>query len=420
MTSTLLDLMLQIGTVALLLVGSAYFSAAEMALISVNRIRLRQRARSGEPRTRRAVRLLDRREPLLTVFLIGQSGFNVLAAAITTGLLDRLFTHAWIAPLLTTSGLTVVIVVCAEIVPKVIGKEQAGRILVRDGRLLDLLHHLLLPVTGLLQIYVRALLSVVGRGRRGALITREDLKALVRETESRDEIGRREKRMLASIFDFRETVAREIMIPMNRLVVLEKGSPCELWRAQVKRHGYTRIPVYEKQRDRVIGILNIFDLLYDPEPKETVDDYVRPAQIVPDSKRIDHLLLELQKARNPMAVIVDEFGACQGVVTVEDIVEEIVGELADEHERQYRKIRRLAPSVYIIDCLTDIDDVNQELGLALPKGRYDTIGGLVLKRAGRIPRVGERFSIHGARFEVLDAYPYGIRTVKLTLPEDPR
>jgi CBS domain containing-hemolysin-like protein len=409
----------QIALVLLALTGSAFFSASEMALISSNRIRVRQRAKAGDPFARRAARLLKRREQLLVMFLVGQGALNVLAAAITTGLVDRWLGYGWVAPLISTAGLTLVVIVAAEIVPKVIGKNEAERLIMARARVLEFFHYLLLPLTGVIHLYIQTLLRLVGRGRR-PFVTREELKVLVREAESKDERGRREKRMLESILGFRETVAREVMVPMNRIIALEQGTTCELWRAMVRRHGYTRLPIYEKRIDRVTGVLNIFDLLYDPQPKENVDEYVRPVLIVPDSKRIDHLLVEMQKTRNPLVVVVDEFGSCMGIVTVEDIVEEIVGEMEDEHEVGYRKIRRLAPRVFIVDGLTDIDDLNQELGLDLPKGRYDTAGGLILKRAGRIPRVGESFTLHGIRFEVLDSYPYGVRTLKVSLPEETR
>jgi CBS domain containing-hemolysin-like protein len=299
----------------------------------------------------------------------------------------------------------------------VIARKRAAALLLRDAKLLDLLHHLFLPLTGLIHVYVHGLLRLAGRDRRDPLFTREELRVLVREAASDDEAARREQRMLDSILDFRETVAREVMIPMSRIVALEQGAGCDAWRAAVRQHGYTRLPVYEEQRDRVVGLLNIFDLLYDPQPRPTIAAYVRPIPIVPDSKRIDHLLVELQKARTPMAVVVDEFGSCEGIVTVEDIAEEIVGEMADEHEPAPRAIRRLAPQVFIVDGMLDIDDLNQELRVRLPKGRYDTVGGLVLKRAGRIPRAGETFTIHGVVFEVLAAHRYGVRTLKVTLPK---
>lgn len=417
---TVLQTLLQVLLVLLALGGSAFFSASEMALISANRIRVRQRAKVGYAAARRARRILERREHFLIMFLIGQAGLNVMSAAVTTGLVGQWVSPEWVGALISILGITLVVVVFAEIVPKVIGKREAEQLLMRYARALEFFHYLLLPLSQTLHLYMRLLLRFAGRERSSPFVTREELKVLVREAEIRGESDHREKRMLESILDFRETVAREVMIPMSRVITLRKGTTCDVWRAMVRRHGYTRIPVYEKRIDRVVGVVNIFDLLYDAHPKETVDNYIREAPIVPDSKRIDHLLVELQKTRNPMAVVVDEFGSCGGVVTVEDIVEEIVGEMADEHERSFRKIRRLAPGIFIAEGLTDIDDLNQDLELQLPKGRYDTVGGLVLSRAGRIPRVGERFSLHNVTFEVLDADTYGVKMVKVTLPKEDR
>jgi CBS domain containing-hemolysin-like protein len=410
--------LLQIGLVLLALCGSAFFSASEMALISANRIRVRHRAKAGHAGARRVRRLLQRREQVLIMFLVGQAGMNVLSAAITTGLMDHWLGHGWAAPLLATVVVALVVIVAGEIVPKVIGKREAEQLLMRQAGVLEFFHYLLLPVTQGLYAYMRLLLRLLGRTRSSPFVTREELKVLVSEAEVRDGAGHREKRMLESILDFRETVVREIMIPMKQVIALEQGTTCDVWRARVRQHGYTRIPIREKRVDRVIGMVNIFDLLYDPEPKETVDDYLREVSIVPDTKRIDHLLVELQKTRSPMAVVVDEFAACRGIVTVEDIVEEVMGEMADEHERSFRKIRRLATGVFIAEGLTDIDDLNQELDLQLPTGRVDTVGGLVLSRAGRIPRVGERFNLHNVTFEVLDADAYGVQVVKITLPKE--
>lgn len=410
---------LQLGGQLLLMLGalvvSYSLSQAEMALLSANRIRVRQRAKSGDPAARRARRLLQRREQLLVFFLIGQSASNVLLAAIATGLLDRWLGRGWLAPVVATAGITLIVVVGAEIVPKVLGKRDAERFIMSRSRLLELLDHLWLPVTGLIHIYIRGLLRLVGRERR-PYVTREELKLLVRAADDHEETHRREKRMLASILDFRDTVAREVMIPLNRVIALPQGASCDQWRALVRRHGYTRMPLYAERPDRIVGLLNIFDLLYDPQPSALVDGYLRAAPIVPESKRVDHLLVELQKARNPMAIVVDEFGQCRGVVTVEDIVEEVVGEMEDEHEADRPKIRRLAPRTAIIDALIDIDDLNAELELGIPKGRYDTAAGLILKRAGRVPRVGESFALHGVTFEVLEADAYAVRLLKISLP----
>lgn len=408
-----------LGEVAVLLgalAGLFFFSGWEMAFISSNRIRVRQRAKAGDAAAQRANRLLQRREQLLIMFLIVETAFNVLAAVVATGLVHR-WLRGWLAPLVSTACVTLLVVVGAEMTPKAIGQRRAERMLIARAWLLDFLHHLLLPLTGFIHIYIHGLLRLMGRERE-PFVTREELKLLVRAAESRDEAHRHEKHMLESILEFRETVAREIMIPLGRLVTLPRSTPVSEWIETVRQHGYTRIPVYADREDRIIGIANIFDLLYDERPQPTIDHYLRTVPIVPDSKRVDQLLVELQKARNPMAVIVDEFGSCRGIVTVEDMVEEIVGELEDEHESRQRKIHAISPRVYVVDALADVDDINQELGVNLPKGRYDTIGGLVLKRAGRIPRVGESFALHGITLEVLDAGPYGVRTLKLVLPAE--
>ncbi|MBM3316923.1 MAG: HlyC/CorC family transporter [Candidatus Eisenbacteria bacterium] len=409
-------LLLPLALIGLLLGISAYFSAAEMALLSANQIRLRHRAQEGDAGARRALRLLGHRDQVLTLCFTGAAAANVLAAAIATIAVDRLMRAPWMAPLVVTLGLTAVVVVAAEILPKVVARKRATAMLARDSRLLDFLHHLAMPLTGLIQLYVRALRRLSGRRHRAGTLTRDELRLLVREAVGDSEEARSERRMLSSLLDFRDTVAREVMIPMNRIVALERGASTDAWRATVRAHGYTRLPVYEDQRDRVVGLVNAFDLLYDPQRGGTVDAYMRPIPIVPDSKRIDHLLVELQKTRSPMAVVVDEFGSCEGIVTVEDIAEEIVGEMADEHERPPRTLRRVGPDSFILDGLMDVDDADQELGLQLPRGRYDTIGGMILKRAGRVPRIGERFTIAGAAFEVLEATPYGVLAVKVTLP----
>jgi CBS domain containing-hemolysin-like protein len=414
LTSWIVQLSLLIGA----LVGVFFLSAWEMAFLTANRIHVRQRAKAGEPAARRAFRLLQRGEQLLTMFLIGQNVCSVLAAVVATRLMHQ-WLVGWKAALVATVGLTVLIVVVTEMTPKAIGQRRGEGMLLARSWLLDALHHLFMPLTGLIHYYIRVLLRLMGR-ERAPFVTREDLKLLVRFAESRDEAHRLEKHMLESILEFRETVAREIMIPLGRAVTLPRGTPVAAWLAAVQRHGHTRIPVYEGREDRIVGLANIFDLLYDEQPKPTIDDYLRPVPIVPDSKLIDQLLVELQKTRNPMAVIVDEFGSCRGIVTVEDMVEEIVGELEDEHEPRERKIYKIASRVFVVDALTDVDDINQELDVNLPKGRYDTIGGLVLKRAGRIPRVGESFTLHGLSVEVLEAGPYGVRTLRLTLPDEPR
>jgi putative hemolysin len=401
------------------LLATAYLSAVEIALISADRLKLRQEAKDGNAGARLALDLLADKERMLATTLVGCTLANLLTAALATSIFQALLPHwaDWKVSLLTTGLVTLVILIAAEIVPKVYARPRADRFLTSMARPILATEQLFLPATALVRAYLSIWMRLLRRAPRSPLVTREDLKYLVHDIKGETGPGRKERKMLRSILDFGETTVREVMVPMTEVVSLERRAGTDLLRALIKRHGFTRLPVYERRVDRVVGLVNVYDLLFDPDPKEAIEPYIRPAILVPETKRIDRLLLELQRARAAMAVVVSEFGSCVGIITVEDIVEEIVGELAGEQDIGVRKIRPVGPGTYVVDALTDIDDINEDLGLELPKGRYDTVGGLVLKRFGRIPLEGEWFEIQGVRLEVMDVHPFGIRAVKLVLPQ---
>ena len=358
---------------------------------------------------------------MLATTLVGINLSNITAASVATGGLQRLLEdhwRPWQISLLTTGGVTLVLLLVSEITPKSYAKQRADRFLITAARPVLATEQLLLPVAALVRGYLALLLRLLGRTPRRPMITRDELKILVHDVKSETGPSRKEKKMLRSALDFRETTAREVMLPMSEVVSIEREGSADLLRTLVRRYGFTRLPVYERRVDRVIGLVNVFDLLFDPQPDEEIARYIREPVLVPETKRIDRLMAQMQRERQTMAVVVSEFGSCIGIVTMEDIVEEIVGELSEEHEVGTRKIRQLSPRSWVIDALTDIDDVNEELGLELPKGKFDTINGLVLRRLGHIPAEGESFVLGGVEIEVVDAHRYGVRSVKLTLRDE--
>lgn len=414
---------LEAGIFLLAVLASAWFSAVEIALVSASPVRLRQEAKGIRVATGLAVGLLEDRERALATTLVGINLSNLTAAAVATELLASLLLGRfapWQVSVLTTGAVTLVLLVFAEIVPKVYGKQRAEHLLAAAARPVVATEQLLLPLSALVRGWLNLMMRILRRTPRQPLVTRDDLKLLMHEVPGETGPGRKERKMLRSALDFAETCAREVMVPLPETVAIERDSSSDLWRALVRRYGYTRLPVYDRRIDKVIGLVNIFDLLFDPEPAGEIGKYIREAPLVPETKRIDRLLTELQRDRQTMAVVVSEYGSCVGVVTLEDIVEEIFGELAEEHEVSARKLRRVAPRTWMVDAQTDIDDVNEDLGLQLPKGRYDTVNGFILRRLGRIPREGESFEYHGIEFRVVDAHRYGVRTVMLVLPEGER
>jgi putative hemolysin len=233
---------------------------------------------------------------------------------------------------------------------------------------------------------------------------------LVRESSGRLPAG--ETRMLEAVFDFGHTSAREVMVPLPDVLALpETASPDEL-REIVRMRGFTRVPIFRDRADHLVGVVNVFDVLYDPKPKPGLSHYARPFHLVPDTQKIHRILLDLQGRREGMALVVNEFGGCVGIITLSDIVEEIMGELADEHEDSEPAIEALGDG-YLLDASLDVDDLNEALGLDVQKDQFDTVAGLLLKRLGRIPKVGEHVQIGNLDFEVLATHQYGIRRLKL-------
>ena len=307
------------------------------------------------------------------------------------------------------------VLIFGQVLPKSVARLHAESILMAISRPLFALDLLLLPVTAGAGLFVRLVLRAVRRGRQAPLLTREEIRILVRDVRVETGPLRQEKRMLQSILDFSHTTAREVMVPMPLVVAIERTDSIDMLRALVRRRGVTRVPIYDRRVDRIVGVVQVFDALLAPEGVETVQETMRPITLVPETKRIDRLMVEMQRRGESMVVVVNEFGSCTGIVTMEDIVEEIVGEMADDHEVGVKRIRSMGEGVYMIDALTDIDDLNEELALDLPKLRYDTLGGLVMRRLGRIPQEGDRFDQSGIGFEVVEVYPYGVKTVKLTV-----
>lgn len=397
------------------LVGVAAFEGTEIALLAADRLRLRVLAKGKKSGAELSLDLLQRRDQILVTLLVCSTLFSTAAAALAMTLIEDWIGTTAGATVLATVGVTIIVLIFGQVVPKSIARSRAESILTGAARPLFGLDLLLLPLTAAASVIVHLILRLLRGDRTGRPITRQDLKVLVRDVRGDTGPLRQEKRMLQSILDFGHTTAREVMVAIPAVVSLDKEASVDMLKALVRRRGYTRIPVFDQRVDRIVGIVQVFDVLLDPERGETVEAYARPVTLVPETKRIDRLMVEMQRRGESMVIVVNEFGSCVGIVTMEDIVEEIMGEMADEHEVGVKRIRSLGEGTYIVDALTDIDDLNDDLGLELPKLRYDTLGGLVMRRLGRIPHEGDRFEVGAVSFEVIEAHPFGVKTVKLTI-----
>jgi CBS domain containing-hemolysin-like protein len=390
-----------------------FFSAAEMAFIAANRVRLRHLAEEGHRTAVHYLQAFRRPERPLSTAMMGVTIAHVVASsAATFALLPSLGASA---PLLVTLVLTPVMLVFGEIIPKAVAREWATPLVLRLYRVLTWASGALAPFVVFSHTVVGWLLRAFG-ARQADLrqfVSREELKALLAMERGEADVTTQEAEMIDKIFDLGDTSVREVMVPLVEVVMLpDTATPREAIDLIAQR-GYSRIPIYSERETNVVGVIMAMDLLRSGADMPRLDDLMRQPYYVPETKRIDDLLREMQRGRIHLAVVVDEYGGSTGIVTLEDILEEIVGEIRDEHDRAPASVQRLPDGSYWVAARTNIDELNEALDWSLPKQDYETVAGLVLATLGRIPRTGEEFQVRGYTITVLEADARRVGAVKI-------
>ena len=395
---------------------NGYFAAAEIALISARRAALKQRAQQGSKGAATAITLTEDPTRLLATIQIGITLVGFLASASAAVSLSKPLERwlavtggGWLAPVsgalaifLVTLMVSYVSLVLGELVPKRIGLHGAERVAVAVSGPIAFVSRVASPAVWLLTrsttLVVRAFGLKSDAGRPG--VSEEEIKLLVTEQGS---LLDEEKRMIHEIFELGDTVAREIMVPRVDMVLVSDGATVSEAAAVMRTTGFSRLPVFRDDRDRIVGVTHLKDLV---EPlsqglgEDSVVDHMREPVFVPETKGILPLLSEMQRMRIQVVVVVDEYGGTAGLVTTEDIVEEVVGEIADEFDRDQRYISTLGEGSWVVDGRLPIEDA-QSLGLPVAESdEYETVAGWVLSELGHIPATGERLTREGYEFRV--------------------
>ena len=395
------------------LIATMFFSAAEMAFIAANRLRLRHLAEEGHRIAAEYLQAFRNPARVLSTAMMGVTVAHIVASsAVTFALLPR---FGGAAALVATAVLTPVMLVFGEIIPKAVAREWATRLILTLYRPLVWTSVLLAPFVAVSQTAVGLMLRVVGGQQEDVrhFVSREELKNLLQMEPGEADVTTQEAEMIDNIFDLGETTVREVMVPLVDVVmVLETAKPMEAVML-VQQRGFSRLPVFAGRETAIGGVVTAMDLLRRGANATSVREIMRQPLYVPESKRIDDLLREMQKGRVHLAVVVDEYGGATGIVTLEDIVEQIVGEIEDEHDRTPASVERLRDGSYWVAARTNIDELNEALDWTLPKRDYETIAGLVLSTLGRIPRTGEEFTVPGYTITVLEADNRRVIAVKI-------
>ena len=406
--------MIYLWIIGLALLVTALFSAAEMSFIAANRVRLRHLAEGGN---RTAVRYLEafrNPERLLSTAMMGVTIAHITASSVATWAL--LPVVGGTAAILVTASLTPIMLVFGEVIPKAVARERATALILWLFPVIETLGRILTPLTWGANALVGWALTLVGRERTSTrqFVSREELKLLLQMEPEEADVTVSEAEMIDKIFDLGETAVREVMVPLVDVAALpESASRADAVRL-IQERGFSRLPVFTDKVFNIVGVVTAMDLLRRGSEAADVRELMRPATYVPETKHIDDLLREMQKNRVQLAVVVDEYGGAVGIVTVEDIVEEVVGEIRDEHDRTPDTVERLADGSYRVAGRARLQELNDALDLELPEGDFETVAGLVLATLHRIPLVGEVFRVRGYSVTVLEADKRRVLAVRIT------
>ena len=381
---------IQLVIVIILLSASAFFSSAETALMTSNKLKMRNLAENGDKRAAKVLKVTENTDKMLSAILIGNNIVNLTASSISTALTLKIFGSKLVG--IATGILTFLILVFGEITPKNVASKNAENMALAYIGVISFLVTLLTPVIFIVNTVAKFVISIFNKNcDDNNAVTEEELRAMVEYSHEEGVIENEEKKMIVNVVDFGDTVAGDIMVPRVDMVMVDEKSSYEEILQVFREERYTRIPVYEETPDNVIGILNVKDfLLIEDKENFVMKELLREPLYTYEYKKTSALMMDMRKTGANIVIVLDEYGITAGLITLEDMLEEIVGEIRDEFDADEDEgITKVSDLEYLIDGSTNLDDINDRIGLSLSSEEYESIGGLIMEKLGRLPVEGE-------------------------------
>lgn len=401
---------------------SAFFSSAETAYMSVSHIRIKTLAEEEGNRQAKIVqKLLEKNDKLLTTILVGNNLVNIGASSLTTSFVISVFGNEGIGVALATGFVTLMILIFGEITPKTLATKNAEKLALQFASFIRFLVIIFTPIDVILSAVTHLLLKIFGgEGNQGPTVTQEDLKTIVNVSHEEGVLEDEEKDMLHNVFEFSDTEVKEIMTPRIHVADIDDDISYQDLIQFLKECQFSRVPVHRADdTDDIIGVLNIKDLvLAQVDPNHfNVTKIMRSPLFVYEFNQVSDAFETMRAGHTTLAIVLDEYGVMSGIVTFEDIVEEIVGEIDDEYDQEDRDIIELPNHEYLLDGSMDIDDVNDECGTDFESEDFESIGGLVLGAVGGSPKLHEQVVINHCIFTIEKIDKNRIAQLKLTIPK---
>jgi magnesium and cobalt exporter, CNNM family len=420
-----MDILIPAGAILALLVVSAFFSGSETSLTAASLPRMHTLEQQGDRRAALVNKLWRQKERLIGAILLGNNLVNIMASALATGVLINFYGDAGVA--YATVAMTLLILIFAEVLPKTYALRHADRIALRVAPVMGPLVRLLFPITHAIHVVVRVTLKVFGvemSDRLEVAHTEEELRGAIDLHAGESEEVRHERAMLRSILDLADVAVADILTHRKRVVSIDAGLPPAQLLEEVLQSPHTRLPLWQDGPDNIVGVLHVKALLRAVHALATLDELdvltiASPPWFIPESTDLLSQLQAFRTRHEHFAIVVDEYGEVLGIVTLEDILEEIVGEIADEHDVEIEGVQMQKDGSLLVDGGVTIRDLNRQFEWRLPDEEAATVAGLVLHEARRIPDVGQAFVFHNFRFEIVGRQRNQITSIRMRpLTED--
>lgn len=415
----------QLVILILLIVLSAFFSSAETAFSSTNRIKMRTLAEEENKTAALVLKILDSYSKLLSAILIGNNVVNLSASSLATtiaiALSEPLGIQASLMTGLATGILTVVVLLSGEIVPKTWANLYADKIVLVYAPIISFLMAILTPVIFIVDKISTAILKLfrIDPNKKNSTMTENELRSYVDVSHEDGVIEEEEREMIYNVFDFGDSLAKDIMIPRIDMVSVEDTATYKEIMELFRENMYTRLPVYHDSTDNIIGIINVKDFLFVKDTEKfAIKDILRDAYYTYEYKKTSDLMMEMRKSSSNIALVLNEYGSTEGMITLEDLLEEIVGEIRDEYdEDEETLIQDLGDNTYVVPGGMKLDDINNSIDTRFSSEDYDSIGGLIIEKLDKLPEEGETVELEdGTKLTVKTVNQNRIEEVTMVLP----
>lgn len=407
----------QIISLVILIALSSFFSMSETALMSLSKIRLKHMVEAGVPGAELVEKLAKDPNRLLGTILIGNNVVNIGASAMATVLATNIFGNSGVG--IATGIITILVLIFGEITPKSIAKQKSEAVALRVARPIEILVVIFKPLvyifTAISSMFIRILGGDPNEAR--SFITYEELKTMVGVSEQEGVLENDEKEMIFNVFEFADLQVKDVMVQRVDIISVDKEVSYDAVMDVIKNEQFSRIPVYNQTIDNIIGVLNIKDLatIENLRADFNISKYIREPFYTFEFKKIVELLKEMKKTRNHIAIVLDEYGGTVGLVTIEDLIEEIVGEIEDEYDEEKNPVEFIKENEYVVEGSLRLHDISDLIGINIDSEEFDSVGGLMIEDLGRMPEEQEEVIVNNIRFIAEEIEKNRIKKVRMII-----